>query len=366
MRTLTLISSAANPCGVEAFARGLARALTACDVGGAHATYALTGQPGEKLIVARALADHDALVVNLPLVAWKKHLVAPAQAMAAARRAGKDVVLVLHEWADLDWRRRVSYLGYLPFATRILFSSPLVRDQFAADPSSRLAPRSRGIVPIPPNLRRPVELPRTELAARMVALQAAGHSVVGQFGSIYPKKQPGDVLDIVARLRTLGRPAHALFIGSFIRDASGDPKVAFDARVAALGLEDCVTVTGYIGPDAEVFAAIEACDVMVYRFAEGLTSRRGSVLTCLQTTKPVLVNAPAKHGECDQHPSLLKALAAGRLTLLAVDADVDAFAVAVGAALAQAAGAGTALGPAIDFDAAWADVADVVLMRPAR
>ncbi len=114
---------------------------------------------------------------------------------------------------------------------------------------------------------------------------------------------------------------HTAFIGSFIAGGTIDPKAAFDERVRTLGLENDVTVTGYIGPTAEVFAALEACDVLVYLFAEGLTSRRGSVLACLMASHPVLVNAPANADEFAHHPSFAQApLPTAGLTLLPHDA----------------------------------------------
>lgn len=332
--SVSLISDTAAPCGVEAFARGASTVLSA-NAPGRHTAFPLTGQPGEWALLRRDLGRADALLVNLPIVAWKKRLVGPLRAMAIARRMGKQVVLVLHEWADLDWKRRASYLAYVPFATRLVFSSPLVRDQFAADRRVLRATVHRGIVPIPPNLIRPATVADTAISRAIAAQRASGRLVIGHFGSIYPKKHSAEVLAVGAALKAAGHPIHIAFIGSFIGGATVNPREEFDAKLIAHDMQDDVTVTGYIGPDAEVFAALEACDVFLYRFAEGLTSRRGSVLACLQTGRPVIVNAPKSTTEFDHHAAFRAAIDNQSLTLLSADPPESEVAAAVLAARAR-------------------------------
>ncbi len=356
MRTLSLISDTSKPCGIEAFARGLAARLGLRDGTDRHNVCPITGQPGEILVLRRALAVKDCLIVNLPMVAWKQRIVAPVRAMAAARRLGKDVVLVLHEWDDLDWKRKATYLAYLPLATRVLFSSPCVWAQFNADMATHLTTRHRGLVPIPPNLAYPETLPVTPIAQQIMALKNAGKLVLGHFGAIYPKKQSTEVLEIAARLKANGQHVHCVFIGDFIGGATVDVRAQFEGRVQALGLSQNVLVTGYIGPSAEVFAAIEACDVLVYALPEGLTARRGSVLACLQTGKPVFVNGPRHTGEFDQHPSFAAALGQGGLRLLAPDATPDDFADAIAEPAARSHAVAS-----VDFQRAWDDAVEVML-----
>lgn len=362
MRTLSLISDSPTPCGVESFARGLAAALAGRDGMAAHATFRLTGQPGEHALFAPLLLSYDALIVNFPVVAWKKTLVAPLLAMARARRYGLDVVLVLHEWADLDWKRRLAYRPALRLATRILFSSPLIKAQFEVDRATRRSTRRRSLVPIPPNLHRPPALPDTELARRLSAMKHDGTFVIGQFGAIYPKKQTTAVLDIAAELKLRGRRVHAVFIGDFISGSGLDPRGAFDERIAELGLDGCVTVTGYIGPSGDVFAAIDACDALIYRLPEGLTSRRGSVLAGLQTSTPVLVNAPNHTGEFDHHPTFQRALDRNALVLLPHDADVRAFADVLLGLPPRIADVtkDVAVDLTVDAASAWADVTEAI------
>jgi glycosyltransferase involved in cell wall biosynthesis len=355
MRTLSLISASDKPCGVESFARGLAERLATRDGVSSHGTFVLRGETAELAAFPQELATYDALVVSLPVVAWKKQIVSPARAMWAARRAGKQVILVLHEWADLDWKRRATYAPYLPLATRILFSSPLVRRQFEMSHVAHLATGHRGLVPIPPNLACPIMLPETDLVRRVRRLKADGAFVLGHFGAIYPKKQSIAVLDMAAAMKAKSRKVHTVFIGDFIGGSTVDPKGPFQARMKALDLEQDVTITGYIGPAADVFAGIAACDALAYVLPEGLTSRRGSVLAGLQTKTPVIVNAPRHGGEFDHHPTFRRALDGGHLVLLDAEATPEAFADALLTVTPQR------VAP-VRFTEAWQDVVDVVAL----
>ncbi|MBV1693822.1 MAG: glycosyltransferase [Hyphomicrobiales bacterium] len=355
MRSLSLVSDAHVPCGVEHFARTLASRL-ADRAPGDHDTMALTGQPGETAVLRRGLTNRDTLIVNFPVVAWKRQLVSPLRAMATARRSGVRVLLVLHEWADLDWKRRLALLPALRLADRVLVSSPLVRDGLSSDRASRLMRNTAGLVPIPPNLRAPAALPATPLSQQLEQLKVSGALLVGTFGAIYPKKQPTAVLDIVAALRAQGRDAHAVFVGDFVRGGSIDPEAGLAAAAAERGLTGKTSVTGFIGPADELFAALSRLDVLVYDFAEGLTSRRGSVLAAMQSGRPVLVNGSRRADEFDHHPTYRRAIASGALTLLPPAAPATAFADAIVTAVARSASAG----PSIDFDAAWSDAVDAV------
>ncbi|WP_439574511.1 glycosyltransferase [Phreatobacter sp.] len=340
-----LVSPAAAPCGVEAFARRLA------GTAGQRATLSVLGGPDG---LPRVPDAAEALVLNLPVVAWKRDLAGPLRAAMASRRAGRGVVLVLHEWADLDWKRRASYLPILPLATAIAFSSPEVARQFAASPASRLATSRRAVVPVPPNLTPPAMTIAPLQAVKLDEARAAGRLVIGHFGSIYPKKQSTAVLDVARALVDSGADPFVAFIGSFVK---GLDRVEEDfmARVAALGLEDRVTVTGYVASEAEVFGLFERCDAFVYAFAEGLTSRRGSVLACALSGRPVVVNAPAEAGAFDHHPTYRMLLESGALKLVPHTADASVIAAAVLEAVADG-----GRRPPVDVEAAWRDALAVV------
>lgn len=329
-----LVSDSPAPCGVEAFARRLATTA------GERASMRPLGAP---------TAAADVLVINLPVVAWKKRPVGPVAAALQARAAGRAVLVVLHEWSDLDWKRRATYAPLLPLASAILFSSPEVALQFAASPLSRVATGRRGLVPIPPNVVLPAQLPDTELSRRLAAERARGRLVLGHFGSIYPRKQSRQVLDLTAALRDRGEDPFAVFIGSFVK-GQDDVEAAFMAHARALGVADRILVTGYIANDADLFAAFAEVDVFAYLFAEGLTSRRGSVLACAMSGRSIVVNAPERAGAFDHHPAYRRLLAEGRLRLIPTHAALDVVAAAVeeAAVLPRQPGG-------LDVDAAWQD-----------
>ncbi len=114
--------------------------------------------------------------------------------------------------------------------------------------------------------------------------------MIGHFGSIYPGKQPKALLNMCAILRQRGLKPLLIYIGSFIR---GVDKVEedFHARAAELGVTDDVIVTGYVESDHDVFGIFNEVDVFCYPLEEGLTARRASILTCVQSGRPVIVTA---------------------------------------------------------------------------
>jgi glycosyltransferase involved in cell wall biosynthesis len=354
MRTLSVVGDPNVPDGITAFAHRLAATLGTLSAD--HGMIRLDGQPGEVAVMLRALANYDAVVLHLPVVSWKRFVTLPLAILRAARRAGKATIVVLHEWSDLDWKRRASYLPMLPYVTRLVFSSPHVRSGFDADPLTRLATRHRTIIPIPPNLTPPKALPDTDLARRLVARRADVDVMIATFGSIYPKKTPEAVLDVAAALHRRGKRTALVFVGDFVRAGSADPEAAFRAAVAARGLTDGLIMTGHIEDAAELFAALAVPHVFVYRFAEGLTARRGSVLACVQAGRPVVVNAGASAHEFDHHALYRGLLAAGAIRLVPPPATADTMA---GAVLAAAA---VDPPPAIiDLRAAWLAAAQAVL-----
>jgi glycosyltransferase involved in cell wall biosynthesis len=324
-RALFLVSRTATPCGVEMFVRG---AVQSSDANGLDAScFALDGRFSEIAPLWAALARVDALIANLPMVAWKRTFLAPVLALFLARLRRVRTIVILHEWADLDWRRRFVLSFYAVFAETILFSSPYVRGQFDRGLVG-WAPFSAGLVPIPPNMAPPSRLIHSPLCERLSTEKARGRLILGHFGSIYSKKQSTFVLDVAAELKRMGRDVFVVFIGGFIRD-SGNFEPRFHARAAALGLSDDVLVTGYIETDAEIYSIFDLVDVFAYCFAEGLTSRRGSILACLQAGRPVFVNRSADANEFEHHPSFQVAIAQSALRLLQTSADAKMFADAI-------------------------------------
>jgi glycosyltransferase involved in cell wall biosynthesis len=345
---VSLASPSKAPCGVEMFARGLARA--AAELGLDSRSVAVAGRWGDAPALWRALAGAGALVVNLPVVAWKRALLTPLLALAIGRLRGARTVVVLHEWADLHPLRRASISVYLLLAQVVLFSSPTVRDELLRTPLGRL-PFAVGLAPIPPNIAPPSARLRSPAVARIEAERAEGRLVLGHFGSIYPKKQSTFVLDVAHALQAMNREVFVVFIGGFVK-ASDDAEARFFARARELGLDASIMVTGYVDSDAEIFALFDAVDLFVYSFAEGLTSRRGSVLTCLESGRPVVVNAARRQSEFDHHPVFRRLIAQGALQFAPTDAAPADFAQAI-----EAIGAERRVETPEIFAPAWRDAA---------
>jgi glycosyltransferase involved in cell wall biosynthesis len=325
---LLLLAPAGVPCGVGDFTGRLTAALQR--VGGEDAAAALPFERCRGLAggLGRALDKADALVLNLPLVAWKRLLIEPLAALAYARARGRRTVVVLHEWGGLHPLRRATYRPLLAFADRIAMVSPQVRAELAADPIvGRLARRVR-LIPLPPNLVRPAATRPTALSERLAAARSDGRLVLGTFGSIYPGKQPEALLDVAAELKRRGERPLLAFIGFFVRGTDGIEE-RFRARVADLGLDDDVVVTGRVGPAEELYGLFDSVDLFAYDFAEGLTARRASVMAALQAGRPVVTSAPASPDEFAANPRLARLVEAGALSFVPTGADAATFAEAL-------------------------------------
>jgi glycosyltransferase involved in cell wall biosynthesis len=352
-KVLFLVSASGAPCGVEAFARTIARTWER--IGGEARSLAVSGRWGDFPAIWAALAETDALVVNVPVVAWKKMLLTPLAALCFARLRGCASALVLHEWADLDWRRRLVVGVYALSAQRLVFSSPHVRSGFLASRAMRFLDKPSVIAPIPSNVPPVAPAAAPRFGARLLNAKAQGALIVGHFGSIYPKKQCGFVLDVAQAAARAGRPVFCLFVGGFVKGADRVEEDFF-AKARRSGVEDDLLVTGYVDDFAELNALLREADCFVYRFPEGLTSRRGSVLACLQSGRPVIVNAPREPGELDHHRAYRRALADGSLRLVDSDADLACYVDALGL---LGKGSVTPL-PAQSYDECWRDAATAV------
>ncbi|MBV8849425.1 MAG: glycosyltransferase [Methylobacteriaceae bacterium] len=350
-----LVSPSETPCGVETFARHLARSWKLA--GRFARQIPVCGRVGELAAVWRALSTAQALVINAPVVAWKRVLIVPFISIVLARLRGIKVVHILHEWDDLDPRRRILLSLYSLLATHILYSSPTVRDQHRRNALARLLPVKTGLVPIPSN----IEPPRGKEAAdangsghpairQLAEKRAEGCLILGHFGSIYPRKRSDRILEIAAELKRRGHDVLLAYIGDFVK-GSDDIQALFNRRIAELNLADNVLVTGYIESHADVFAALRCTDALVYAFADGLSSRRGSALAALMSGRPVIVNRPQNGCEFDHHPAFREALATGELDLVEAADDICAYADAIERAR------GTRPGVTVDFDRCWRDAA---------
>lgn len=319
-RYLALVSDAVQTCGVEEFAR-----QTASRLGIRGRTHLLDGKI--RTLVS-ALDDADAAILNFPVVAWKRKLAEPVSVALTTRLRRKDLVVVLHEWDALDWKRRLVLVPVVLLATHILFSAPEVADEFSISPLSALATRKRDVVPIPPNLALPFSLRSGSVAQALKEQRKAGRLILGQFGSIYPRKQSTAVLEVAAHLLAHGHDVGVVFVGSFIRGLDNVER-DFYALADRLGIADRVTVTGYVADAEDIYGILNHVDVFCYLFSEGLTARRASVLAASFAGKPIVVNAPRQRNALAHHSLFRKLIERGAVRLVATDAGVGTMAEAV-------------------------------------
>src|ERR1700733_6705653 len=335
-------------CGVGQFTRLLCEAIEK-PAPGSCTTLTLTRSEGTVADIRGAIESAHSVVCNFPIVAWKRVIFRPLLALAIARLRRRRVVLIQHEWAALNRWRRLTYVPAVLLANTIVMFSPTVRRELAGDPVIGWTARKCVLAPLPPNIEAPAGIADTKLRQGLAAAREAGQLVIGHFGSIYPGKQPNALLNISAILKERGLKPLLVYIGSFIR---GVDKVEedFHARAAELGISDDVIVSGYAASDHEVFGLFSQIDAFCYPLEEGLTARRGSVVTCVQSGRPVIVTGPAEPDEFDHHPRFKELIDRGAIVLVSRDAGEAAYADRIVSALIW-----PSVQTPFDFDGWWQD-----------
>jgi hypothetical protein len=340
-------------CGVGQFTRLLQETIEKLDPGSCT-SLTLTRRQGSVSGIWRAVGSARSVVCNFPVVAWKRVMLRPLLALAIARLRGRRVVLIQHEWGGLHWLRRITYMPALLLADTIVMFSALVWRELANDPVVGWTARKCVLAPLPPNIEAPAGITDTKLRQQLAAAREGGRLVIGHFGSIYPGKQPNALLNIGAILKARGLKPLIVYIGSFI---SGVDKVEeeFYARATELELTDDVIVSGFVASDRDVFGLFSEIDAFCFSLKEGLTARRSSVLTCVQSGRPVIVTGPAEADEFDRHPRFKELIDRGAVVLVPHGAGDDAYADRIASALKW-----PSVHAPFDFDGWWRDVAEAV------
>jgi glycosyltransferase involved in cell wall biosynthesis len=340
-------------CGVGQFTRLSQETVEKLEPGSCT-SLTLTRSEGSVGELWRAVGSARSVVCNFPLVAWKRVILRPLLAMAMARLRGRRVILIQHEWGGLHWARRITYMPALLMADTIVMFSPLVRRELADDSIVGWTAQKCVLAPLPPNIEAPAGIVDSKLRQRLAAAGASGRLVIGHFGSIYPGKQPNALLQIGAILKARGLKPLIVYIGSFIR-ATDNVEEEFYARVTELDLTDDVIVSGFVASDHEVFGLFSEIDAFCYPLGEGLTARRSSVLTSVQSGRPVIVTGPAEPDEFDHHPRFKELIDRGAIVLVPRGSDDDAYADRIASALQW-----PSVHAPFDFDGWWRDVAEAV------
>ena len=352
-RALFLGAGPQMQCGVGHFTRLLQQAIERSEPG-STAALTLTRSEGSTGDIWRAAGTAQSVVCNFPIVAWKRVIIRPLLALLSAKLRGRKTVLIQHEWGGLHWLRRLTYLPALWLADVIVMLSPLVKRELADDVLVGRTARKVVLAPLPPNIEAPGETACSELRQTLAAARAQGRLVIGHFGSIYPGKQPNALLDIAVVLKSRGLKPLIVYIGSFIR---GIDRVEEDfyARANELGVKDDVIVSGYVASDAEVFGLFTEVDAFCYPLEEGLTARRSSVLTCVQSGRPLIVTGPALSDEFEHHPRFGQLIDSGAIVLVPRGSPDETYADHIAGALKSS----PARAP-FDFAGWWQDVAAAV------
>jgi glycosyltransferase involved in cell wall biosynthesis len=337
-------------CGVGHFTRLLFDTIEKLGPG-SGTTLTLTRTEGSAAEIWRATGSARNVVCNFPIVAWKRVIFRPLLALALARLRRRHVILIQHEWAGLHWLRRITYIPALWLADTIVMFSPLVRRELADDRLVGRTARKCVLAPLPPNIEAPAGVADTNLRHRLVAARGEGRLIIGHFGSIYPSKQPNALLNICAILKAHGRKPLIVYIGSFIRGVDEVEK-EFHARAAELGVSDDVMVSGYIASVHEVFGLFNVIDVFCYPLDEGITARRSSILTCVQSGRPVIVTGPTEPDEFDHHPRFKEVIDHGAVTLVARGSGDEVYADRI-----MSAPKSPPVQTPFDFDGWWQDAA---------
>jgi glycosyltransferase involved in cell wall biosynthesis len=352
-RALFLGAGAEMQCGVGHFTRLLGETIETIEPG-SSTTLTLTRGQGSFAEIWRAVGSAESVVCNFPIVAWKRVIFRPLLALAMARLQRRKIVLILHEWGGLQWLRRITYLPAPPLADIIVMFSPLVRRELADDAVVGWTAKKCVLAPLPPNIEAPSTIQNSELRQRLATARASGRLVIGHFGSIYPGKQPNALLDIGAILKARGFKPLLVYVGSFILGVD-NVEGEFHARAAELGIAGDVIVSGFVADDREVFGLFSEVDAFCYPLDEGLTARRSSILTCVQSGRPLIVTGPALPEEFDHHRRFKELIEHGAIVLVPRGSTNEVYADIIVSASKQP----PAQAP-FDFERWWKDVAQAV------
>jgi glycosyltransferase involved in cell wall biosynthesis len=237
----------------------------------------------------------DVLNLQFQTAAFRMH---PAIHFVPRREGGAPTVVTFH---DL----RVPYLFPKagPLRRRVVemlaqrADGVIVTNRRDEAGISRLRPRIQSVVRIPigsnitPSL--PDDYDRGAWRARLGI--GVDDLLLGYFGFLNERKGGEDLIETLARLVGRGYPAHLLLIGG--RVGSSDPtNVAYAERVDRLiaerGLVERVHHTGFVPPD-EVSAHLNAVDVCVLPYRDGVSLRHGSLHACLAHGRAIVTTYPA-------------------------------------------------------------------------
>lgn len=136
-------------------------------------------------------------------------------------------------------------------------------------------------LPVPSNVPVISDLPRVMAIREQVAPQ--GTCIVGSFGT-FQDVVSGPLLEVIPTvLDTRGTSCVVLLMGRGSRP--------FAERLLALrpDLAGRIVATGGLAPEAASLH-LQACDLLIQPYPEGVTTRRGTIMACLAHARPVVTS----------------------------------------------------------------------------
>lgn len=154
-------------------------------------------------------------------------------------------------------------------------------------PDSRLAQ-----IPIGSNIEALPAQPGEVTAVRRELNLQTGDCLLGYFGFLHESKGADLLLQTLA---ALAENVHLIFIGGRTGSSDEANNAAFNRRleqmVANLGLAQRVHWTGFV-PAHHVSAYLNAVDLMVMPYRDGVSLRRGTLMAVLAHGRPLLTTQP--------------------------------------------------------------------------
>jgi len=211
------------------------------------------------------------------------------------------VVTTLHEYGWWAWPATVPDRVWRPLERAGLWDretgrlTTAARQVLATTPGHARAVEQRmrvpaRIVPIGPNVER---IPADRRATRRELHLPEHAPVVVFFGFVHPVKGVRWLLRAVAALRAARHPDLRLLVAGGFESLAlpGREAADFEAElrddVRDLGLQDAVTITGWLPAD-RVSALLQAVDVAALPFTAGLSTKSGSLLAVLDHDLPLV------------------------------------------------------------------------------
>jgi glycosyltransferase involved in cell wall biosynthesis len=148
-------------------------------------------------------------------------------------------------------------------------------------------------IPIGSNITTYTPPPQEISALRQELGLVQGDRLLGYFGFLNESKGADTLLRALAQLDAA---VHLVFIGGQTGSSDADNNQAFLAGlrqlVTALGLAERVHWTGFVA-DQQVSAFLQASDVMVMPYRDGVSLRRGTLMAALAHGRSLITTTPA-------------------------------------------------------------------------